>query len=59
MTETARGWEKLNNAVTQRTPAHRWGSPDDFAAAAVYLASPDTKFHTGDVLRIDGGYAVF
>ncbi len=59
MTEPARAWEKLNAAVVQRTPAHRWGKPDDFAAAAVYLASPDTKFHTGDVLRIDGGYAVF
>jgi NAD(P)-dependent dehydrogenase (short-subunit alcohol dehydrogenase family) len=59
MTEPARAWEKLNATVVQRTPAHRWGKPDDFAAAAVYLASPNTKFHTGDVLRIDGGYAVF
>ena len=31
----------------------------DFAAAAVYLASHESRFHTGDVLRIDGGYAVF
>jgi NAD(P)-dependent dehydrogenase (short-subunit alcohol dehydrogenase family) len=59
MTEFARSWEKLNATVLQRTPAHRWGKPEDFAAAAVYLASPDTKFHTGDVLRIDGGYAAF
>ncbi len=59
MTEFARGWDKLNTAVAQRTPAHRWGRPQDFAAAAVYLASPASRFHTGDVLRIDGGYAVF
>ena len=59
MTESARAWEKLSATVTQRTPAHRWGRPEDFAAAAVYLASSETKFHTGDVLRIDGGYAVF
>jgi NAD(P)-dependent dehydrogenase (short-subunit alcohol dehydrogenase family) len=59
MTESARGWEKLNATVVQRTPAHRWGNPEDFEAAAVYLASPESRFHTGDVLRIDGGYAVF
>ena len=57
MTESARGWEKLNATVVQRTPAHRWGDPDDFAAAAVYLASAESRFHTGDVLRVDGGYA--
>jgi NAD(P)-dependent dehydrogenase (short-subunit alcohol dehydrogenase family) len=59
MTEFAREWDKLNDAVIHRTPAHRWGNADDFAAAAVYLASHESRFHTGDVLRIDGGYAVF
>jgi NAD(P)-dependent dehydrogenase (short-subunit alcohol dehydrogenase family) len=59
MTEGARGWEKLNATIVQRTPARRWGQPEDFEAIAVYLASPATKFHTGDVVRIDGGYAIF
>jgi NAD(P)-dependent dehydrogenase (short-subunit alcohol dehydrogenase family) len=59
MTEGARGWEKLNATIIQRTPARRWGQPEDFEAIAVYLASPATRFHTGDVVRIDGGYAIF
>lgn len=59
MTEGARAWDKLRATVVQRTPAKRWGEPEDFEAAAVYLASRESRFHTGDVLRIDGGYAVF
>ena len=31
----------------------------DFEAIAVYLASPATKFHTGDVVRLDGGCAIY
>jgi NAD(P)-dependent dehydrogenase (short-subunit alcohol dehydrogenase family) len=59
MTETVRAWEKLNTTVIKRTPAHRWGKPEDFEGAAVYLASSASNFHTGDVLRIDGGYTIF
>ena len=59
MTAGARSWEKLANEVVRRTPARRWGQPEDFEAIAVYLASPASRFHTGDVLRIDGGYSVF
>ena len=59
MTEAARSWDKLNQTVLARTPARRWGRPEDFEGAAVYLASAASAFHTGDVLRIDGGYAVF
>ena len=59
MTAGARSWEKLANEVVRRTPAKRWGQPEDFEAIAVYLASPASRFHTGDVLRVDGGYSVF
>ena len=59
MTAGARSWEKLSNEVVRRTPAKRWGQPEDFEAIAVYLASPASRFHTGDVIRIDGGYSVF
>jgi NAD(P)-dependent dehydrogenase (short-subunit alcohol dehydrogenase family) len=59
MTDTARSWEKLRETVTRRTPARRWGQPEDFEAVAVYLASAASRFHTGDVLRIDGGYSIF
>ena len=49
----------LNEAVVRRTPAHRWGTPDDLSGIAVYLASDASRFHTGDSIRIDGGYSVF
>jgi len=52
-------WRKLYDTVVQRTPARRWGEPDDLEGIAVYLASPASRFHTGDVIRVDGGYAVF
>lgn len=59
MTEGARSWDKLRETVVHRTPARRWGRPEDFEGVAVYLASPASAFHTGDTLRVDGGYAVF
>jgi 3-oxoacyl-[acyl-carrier protein] reductase len=38
------------------TPLGRIGQPDDIAPAAVYLASPDSKWVTGASLTIDGGF---
>ena len=51
--------EKLSQTIVHRTPAHRWGTPEDLEGIAVYLASPASRFHTGDVLVVDGGYCVF
>lgn len=59
MTDAARSWDKLRETVVHRTPARRWGRPQDFEGIAVYLASKASDFHTGDTLRVDGGYAVF
>ncbi len=42
-----------------RTPAGRWGKPEEFEAVAVYLAAKESRCHSGDVLRLDGGYAIF
>ncbi len=41
--------------VARDTPLGRWGRPEDVAAAAVYLASPDAAFVTGQELRVGGG----
>ena len=41
--------------VAENTPLQRWGRPDDVAGAAVYLASPEAGFVTGQVLLINGG----
>jgi NAD(P)-dependent dehydrogenase (short-subunit alcohol dehydrogenase family) len=45
--------------VFPRMPVRRWGAPDDFGGIAVYLASDASSFHTGDLIVIDGGYAIF
>jgi len=50
--------EGLNERVLTRTPAQRWGAPDDFAGIAVFLASPASNFVTGTAIPVDGGYSV-
>jgi 2-deoxy-D-gluconate 3-dehydrogenase len=47
----------LNENVLRRTPAGRWGSIDDMAGVAVFLASPASDFVTGAAIPVDGGYA--
>jgi 2-dehydro-3-deoxy-D-gluconate 5-dehydrogenase len=45
-----------NPAILARIPAGRWGSPDDLAGAAVYLASSASNYVSGTVLTVDGGW---
>ncbi len=59
MTAPAVRWRKLRETIVSRTPAGRWGTPDDLEGIAVYLAARESRFHTGDVIRLDGGYAIF
>ena len=47
----------LNERVLGRTPAGRWGRPDDLAGIAVFLAAPASDFVTGAALPVDGGYS--
>jgi hypothetical protein len=51
--------DKFVNAVMPRIPARRFGTPDDFGAIAVYLMSDASRWHTGDVIKIDGGFSIF
>jgi 2-deoxy-D-gluconate 3-dehydrogenase len=48
----------LFEKVLGRTPAQRWGKPDDFAGIAVFLSSPASDFITGAAIAVDGGYSV-
>jgi 3-oxoacyl-[acyl-carrier protein] reductase len=41
--------------VKRETPLGRWGTPEDVAATAVWLASPAANFITGQIVRINGG----
>jgi 2-deoxy-D-gluconate 3-dehydrogenase len=47
----------LNERVLARTPANRWGTPDDFAGIAVFLASAASDFITGAAIPVDGGFS--
>jgi 2-deoxy-D-gluconate 3-dehydrogenase len=47
----------LNERVLARTPAGRWGVPNDLSGVAVFLAAPASDFVTGAAIPVDGGYA--
>jgi len=49
--------EGLNERVLARTPAKRWGTPQDFAGIAVFLASAASDFITGTAIAVDGGFS--
>jgi 2-deoxy-D-gluconate 3-dehydrogenase len=42
--------------ILERIPAGRWGTPEDVAGAAVFLASPAADYVNGHVLVVDGGW---
>lgn len=45
----------FNDFIVSRTPAARWGDPDDLAGAAIFLASAASNFVNGHILYVDGG----
>jgi 2-deoxy-D-gluconate 3-dehydrogenase len=47
----------LHERVLARTPAGRWGAPQDMAGIAVFLCSAASDFVTGTAIPVDGGYA--
>ena len=52
------GYAEFNKRILARTPAARWGEPDEIAGAAVFLASAAADFITGVTLPVDGGYSI-
>jgi gluconate 5-dehydrogenase len=45
----------FNDFIIQRTPAGRWGNPEDLAGTAVFLASDASDFVNGHIVYVDGG----
>jgi len=58
LTQTARmEVPGLHERVLARSPAGRWGEPQDLAGVAVFLASSASDFITGAAIPVDGGYS--
>ena len=45
----------FNDFIINRTPAEKWGSPDELSGAAIFLASKASDFVNGHILYVDGG----
>ncbi|OGE55185.1 hypothetical protein PENARI_c005G00495 [Penicillium arizonense] len=45
-----------NAGIMARIPAGRWGNPEDFKGAVVYLASRASSYVSGEILTVDGGW---
>ncbi len=56
LTEALQNDPIRSESIKGRTPARRWGSPQDLAGAAVFLATPASDFVHGVILPIDGGW---
>ena len=55
-TEALRKDPERSKSILSRIPAGRWGEPEDFKGAAVYLASDASKYVHGEILTVDGGW---
>lgn len=45
----------FNDFIVGRTPAGRWGDPDDLQGAAIFLSSEASRFINGQIIYVDGG----
>jgi 2-deoxy-D-gluconate 3-dehydrogenase len=55
-TEQLRQDPQRSAAILDRIPVGRWGTPDDIAGAAVFLASEASSYINGYTLAVDGGW---
>ncbi len=55
-TEALRNDPNRSRQILERIPAGRWGQPEDFAGAVVFLASTASDYMHGSILTIDGGW---
>jgi 3-oxoacyl-[acyl-carrier protein] reductase len=47
--------EATSHSVVEATPLARWGTPDDVAAAVLFLVSSESSFITGETILVGGG----
>jgi 2-dehydro-3-deoxy-D-gluconate 5-dehydrogenase len=56
LTEALRNDPVRSTQILARIPAGRWGAPEDFKGAVVYLASAASDYVNGITLTVDGGW---
>lgn len=59
MTSFMKDIPDMNDPIMLRTPLKRWGTPEDIAGSALFLASEQASFITGQTIIVDGGYSTF
>jgi 2-deoxy-D-gluconate 3-dehydrogenase len=55
-TKALREDEKRNESILARIPESRWGTAEDIAGAALFLASKDADYLNGTIMNVDGGW---
>jgi 2-deoxy-D-gluconate 3-dehydrogenase len=55
-TQALRDDADRNTSILARIPIGRWGTPEDLAAVAVFLASPAAAYINGEIITVDGGW---
>lgn len=55
-TEALRNDKDRYSAILERIPQGRWGTPEDFAGPAIFLASAASDYVNGEILTVDGGW---
>lgn len=55
-TAALRANPERNTAILGRIPAGRWGTPEDFKGAVVFLASAASDYMSGSIILVDGGW---
>lgn len=55
-TAALRNDPERSKSIMDRIPAKRWGDPEDFKGAVVYLASAASSYVHGEILTVDGGW---
>jgi 2-dehydro-3-deoxy-D-gluconate 5-dehydrogenase len=55
-TEALRNDPERSKSILSRIPANRWGEPEDFKGATVFLASRASEYMNGTIVTVDGGW---